>query len=281
MTQDIWGRSLVRGLARCMFVGLVALGAAVSGPELRHAAAASNGCDTVNLVTLGDQQYFEMSLFSFDAGETVSVTAVDPSSGNPATVQIAVDGIAVAIVPYPGTASYVIPTTGVINTLRFSVNTGTATLDLACIAAAAPTATATETATATPTETATETATATPTETTAPTVPATPTPTEATTVTSTAVSATGTATATEIPATAAPATEVPTETATSIPTAVPTSTSVPPTTVAGEDDDPDVTELPNTGNGTGSSSDQGILWLALAGLGISLAGITRLRRARQ
>jgi hypothetical protein len=270
-----------------MFVGLVALGAAVSGPELRHAAAASNGCDTVNLVTLGDQSYFEMSLFSFDAGETVSVTAVDPSSGNPATVQIAVDGIAVAIVPYPGTASYVIPTTGVINTLRFSVNTGTATLDLACIAAAAPTATATETATATPTETATETATptetatATPTETTAPTVPATPTPTEATTVTSTAVSATGTATATEIPATAAPATEVPTETATSIPTAVPTSTSVPPTTVAGEDDDPDVTELPNTGNGTGSSSDQGILWLALAGLGISLAGITRLRRARQ
>jgi hypothetical protein len=268
-----------------MFVGLVALGAAVSGPELRHAAAASNGCDTVNLVALGDQSYFEMSLFSFDAGETVSVTAADPSSGNPATVQIAVDGIAVAIVPYPGTASYVIPTTGVINTLRFSVNTGTATLDLACIAAAAPTATATETATATPTETATatatETATATPTETTAPTVPATPTPTEATTVTSTAVSATGTATATEIPATAAPATEVPTETATSIPTAVPTSTSVPPTTVAGEDDDPDVTELPNTGNGTGSSSDQGILWLALAGLGISLAGITRLRRARQ
>jgi hypothetical protein len=275
MTQDIWGRSVVPGLVRWLFVGLIALGAAVSGPELRQAAAASNGCDAVNSVTLGIAAGQSFVGYSFDAGDTVSLTAADPSSGSPSAVQILVDGTVVATEPYPGTASYVIPTTGLINTLTFIVSPGTATLDIACIAAAAPTATATETATPT------ETATATPTETTAPTVPATPTPTEATTVTSTAVSATGTATATEIPATAAPATEVPTETATSIPTAVPTSTSVPPTTVAGEDDDPDVTELPNTGNGTGSSSDQGILWLALAGLGISLAGITRLRRARQ
>ena len=208
MTQDSWGRSVVRGLVRWLFVGLIALGAAVSGPELRHATAASLGCDNVNAVTLGNQPSYTMFLAPFDAGDTVSLTAADPSSGSPISVQIAVDGIPVAIAPFPGTASYVIPTTGVIDMLMFSVNTGTATLDINCVAAAAPTATATatETATATPTETAT----ATPTETTAPTVPATPTPTEATTVTSTAVSATGTATATEIPATAAPATEVPT-----------------------------------------------------------------------
>ena len=286
MTRNIWGRWLVRGLVRCMFVGLVALGAAVSGPELRQAAAASMGCDKVNSFVLGNQPSFTMGGYTFDAGDTVSVTAVAPSSGSPTAVEITVDGTLVATQPYPGTASYVIPTTGPIGSLVFRVDTGTATLDIACVAAAptaTPTATETATATSTPTETATatETVTATATETMTPTVPATSTPTEATTVTSTAVSATGTATATEIPATAAPATEVPTETATSVPTAVPTSTSVPPTTVAGEDDDPDVTDLPNTGNGTGSSSDQGILWLALAGLGISLAGITRLRRARQ
>lgn len=273
MIRSFRNRSVVRGLVRCLFVGLVALGAAVSGPELRQASAASNGCNAVNTPVLGNQDSYTLSFYTFDAGDTVSLTAVDPSSGGPTAVEILVDGTVVATQPYPGTVSYVIPTTGVINQLRFQVNTGTATLDIACVAAApTATATATDTPTATPTETATATPTETATET--PTETATTAPTETATVVSTAAPATSTATATEIPAT-----EIPTETATTVPAA--TNTAVPPTTVAGADDDPDVTELPNTGEGPGSSNSQGLLWLALAALGITLAGATRLRRSRQ
>jgi hypothetical protein len=265
MFRGLGEGSRLRGLPRLVCAGLIALGV-VSGPELHTAVAASQGCDFVNTISLGLQPSFSMFGFTFDAGDTVSLTAGEPSAGGPTAVQITAGGTVVATQPYPGTATYVIPASGPID-LSFSVNTGSGTLDIACIAAApTATATATDTPTATPTDTPTATDTPTPTDT--------PTATETATATSTTTVVTATATAT-IPATVAP-----TETATTAPTATNTATTVPPTTVAGEDDDPDVTKLPNTGEGPGSGSSQGALWLTLAALGLTAMGLTR-RRARR
>jgi hypothetical protein len=272
MSRESGVRSRLRVLARLACVGLIALGAALSGPELRTAVAASIGCNIANTQPLGQQGSFIMFFYSFDAGDVLSLTAVDPSSGGPVAVQIIVDSVVVAAQPYPGTASYLVPTTGTINSLTFKVDTGTATLDIACTAAAP---TATETPTATPTDTPTETAIATETATPTNTATATETPTETATATSTS---TAVITATSTSTIAVPTTVAATATATVVP---PTSTTVPPTTVAGEDDDPNVSELPNTGEGSGTGSSQGVLWLALAGLGIAATAFTRLRRVRQ
>ena len=255
----------------CMVVASVlALGIMTGGVGLRHAVAASGGCDFLHA-----QPTFMTSVFStgnglFEAGEVISVTAGLPTSGFPTEIQILVNGSQVASAPIPVplfgtvTATYPIPVTGVIASLDFQVVGGSATLDFACAGVprtSTPTETPTDTPTNTPTNTPTDTPTNTPTVTVTVTASNTPTDTPTDTPTETlTVTPTVTVTVTALPATA-----VPTE----------TSTGTAATEAAGP-----VSELPNTGGSPGSGAGRSELWLLLALLAVTGVGIRGLR-ARQ
>jgi hypothetical protein len=247
----------VPALVRMVIVSLLALGIMAGGVGLRQAAA-SAGCDLVNAKTteqLGSTGFVGPV---FDAGDVVSVTAGPPDSGSPTTVQILNNNALVASAPYPGAASYTIPSTGAILDLTFGVNTGTATLDLACLAAPA---------TVTPTDTPTEA----PTETPIPTDTPTNTPTVTDTPTGTQTPPPG-ATDTPLPTeTAIPATEAPTETA---------AACAPPAATATSETTGGVTDLPNTGSSPGSGSGRTEVWLLVALLAVTGVGITGVRAKR-
>jgi hypothetical protein len=166
-TGHRFGRSVLVSL---VVASLVALGVTAGGVGLRHSAAASQGCDDLNNPSLdGFNSGFSSGLNQFfDAGDVVSVTAGEPSAGSPTTVQIFVNGSTVASTPYPGTAIYTIPATGVLGELGGGVDLGSATFIVSCNGESpttTPTATPTDTPTSTPTvtDTPTETATSTPT----------------------------------------------------------------------------------------------------------------------
>ena len=147
-------------LARLVIVSLVTLGIMAGGPGLRHASA-STGCDIIN--SQPSQIGFQSLLTSaFDAGDVVSVTATDPQTGTPNSVELFVNNALAKVVSFPGTATFALPTGGVAVPVKGGVNTGMASLDFNCIAAQ-PTATPTSTPTVTPTATPTTTATSTPT----------------------------------------------------------------------------------------------------------------------
>ena len=92
------------------------------------------------------------AVFTYFAGETVSFTLGEPSTGDPQTVSMAVDSIVVATTSFPGTVSYVIPSDEEI-AVAFFVDQGTATWDVNC--AAAPDTTAPTIAITTPADGAT------------------------------------------------------------------------------------------------------------------------------
>ena len=166
-----FGRSLLVSL---VVASLVVLGIMAGGVGLRHAAAASQGCDDLNKPTFdGFNSGFSSGLNQFfDAGDVVSVTAGEPSLGSPTTVRIFVNGSTVASTPYPGTATYTIPATGILGELGGGVDLGSATFIVSCNSASQ-----TSTPTATPTDTPTDTPTVTDTPTDTPTVTPTDTPT--------------------------------------------------------------------------------------------------------
>jgi len=147
-------------LARLVIVSLVTLEIVAVGLGLRHASA-STGCDSIN--SFPSQIGFQFQLISaFDAGDVVSVTATDPHTGTPNSVELFVNNALAKVVSFPGTATFALPTGGVAVAVKGGVDAGTALIDFNCIAAQ-PTATPTSTPTVTPTATPTTTATSTPT----------------------------------------------------------------------------------------------------------------------
>ena len=269
----------LRRFALVVFVlaGALALGIMAPAVGPQHAIAASQGCDFMNIQPLGQQASFEMIGFTFDAGDVISLTAVDPSAGSPTAVLILVDSSVVASVSYPGTASYAILSSGIINDLLVRVDTGNASLDMSCqgapaTATPAPTDTPTDTPTNTPTDTPTDTPTNTPTST------PTDTPTETPTATATATIVVGQqGTPTQPPTDTA--TVAPTETLTSSATATVEPTGTPAATATNETTG-NVTELPNTGGGPGDDSGGIVLWVIVALLAVVGVGIRGVR-ARQ
>jgi hypothetical protein len=262
MASDTQPRSMVHAVLSLVIASAVALGLATSGVGLRHAVAISPGCSYLNTLATSLQSGESINLFLFDAGEQVSVTASNPANGNPTLVQILRNGFVVEEVPFPGTATSEIPSSGVINSLLFQVNTGQATLDFSCAAAPPPT----DTPTNTPTETSTNTPTVTetPTETQTPPPGATDTP--VSTATPPLVCCAGSPTATVDLGATQTAVAGATETA-----AVP----VIPTEATGP-----VSELPGTGSGPGSGSGRTEVWLLVALLAVTGAGIAGVRVRR-
>jgi hypothetical protein len=87
-----------------MIMSLMALGFMVSGVGLWHFAADSTGCQGINTTPSGPNLGVQGPV-TLEAGEVISLTAGEPSTGSPTTVSIMLDGSTVASVPYPGTAT--------------------------------------------------------------------------------------------------------------------------------------------------------------------------------
>ena len=311
--MDRWARHRVRipALISLMVASVLALGSMAGTVSIRHAVAASAGCDFLNALPSFETSDFPMGNSPFDAGDVISVTAGFPRMQFPTEVQILVNGSVVASEPIPlfnpVTATYTVPTTEVFTSLEFVVVLGSATLDFGCVPAqvtATPAETATEmptdtpviptdtpinTPTATPTDTPTDTPTNTPTN--SPTDTPTNSPTNTPTETPTSTPAlTPTETLTEMPTetvTNTP-TNPPTETPTSSPAATITETTLPatevptepPTSTATSETTRGVSELPNTGGGPGSGSGRNTVWLLIVLLVVIGVGIGGLRAKR-
>ena len=245
--------SVIRAAGRLLVAVLMALGATWGGAAgLREAAAGGSvgGCVAIDSMDASQTLSVLIPPMWFEVGETVSVTASDPSTGSPTRVQIALGStgsVVVADVAYPGTASYTIPSTGLSDWIVFSVDQGDATLDLSCTCPAP--------ATETPTVTATAPATATETSTALPTATSTSLPTSTATETAAPIS---TPTETAIPTIVAP---------TTVPAA--TSATVPDPT----DEAEAVTGLPNTGAGPDGGSAPLATWLLLVLSALSVVGL--------
>jgi hypothetical protein len=252
----------VREARSLVFAIVVVMATIAGGAGLKHAAA-SEGCDALNALEPSIRPSFALRDNTFDAGDEVFLTAEGFALGSPTEVQIAIGdpGINVATTPFPGTVSYVIPATGVIDALWFRVDAGLANLVTTCTAApatATPTETPTEAPTETPTETATSTATSTPTA-----ISTTP-PIGEEEPTETPITPIGTAIVTI---------EMPTETA--------EATTEQPTSTPTSDPEEGVNELPNTGGGSGSNGGWTDLWPLIILLAIAAAAVDRLRVRRR
>jgi hypothetical protein len=103
-----------------------------------HAQDISVGCARVNQFETGLYREAGLWRFPFFEGEVISFTASEPSVGEPTEFYIQVNAEVVSTSPFPGTASYTVPSDGVINTIGMIMDQGDATLSLACTPAPTP-----------------------------------------------------------------------------------------------------------------------------------------------
>lgn len=116
---------------------VLALAFGASGAQVARAQEGlSEGCATLAFVGqyLGELHGLGFAPFNFSAGETVRVTVGEPSTGDPHTVSI-INDVVVATASFPGTASYIIPSDGIIDNLGFAMDQGSATMVIECTAA--------------------------------------------------------------------------------------------------------------------------------------------------
>ncbi|HLF74887.1 MAG TPA: PxKF domain-containing protein [Anaerolineales bacterium] len=116
---------------------VLALAFGASGAQVARAQEGlSEGCAQLAFVGqfLGEMHGLGFAPFHFFAGETVRVTVGGPSTGDPQTVSI-INHVVVATALFPGTASYIIPSDGIIDNLVFTLDQGSATMVIECTAA--------------------------------------------------------------------------------------------------------------------------------------------------
>jgi hypothetical protein len=103
------GTKVVVIAAVLLTLALAGIALAVPAP-----ARASAGCDGLNDPFF--DQYYGSAEFNagFAAGEQLTMTAGEPSSGSPTQVTLSVNSVLVDS-PYPGTAQYTIPASGTYN----------------------------------------------------------------------------------------------------------------------------------------------------------------------